>query len=45
MDRLDADLAKAFGESLGVDVEFVEIEWGSKIRSWTERPSTVSGTV
>ena len=27
----DADLAKAFGESLGVDVEFVEIEWGSKI--------------
>ena len=27
----DADLANAFGESLGVDVEFVEIEWGSKV--------------
>ena len=23
----DADMAKAFGESLGVDVEFVEIDW------------------
>ncbi len=27
----DADLAKAFGESLGVDVEFVEIDWDNKI--------------
>ncbi|MCM1113807.1 MAG: transporter substrate-binding domain-containing protein [Muribaculum sp.] len=27
----DADLAKAFGESLGVSVEFVEIEWDNKI--------------
>lgn len=27
----DADMAKAFGESLGVEVEFVEIEWGNKI--------------
>lgn len=27
----DADLAKAFGESLGVSVEFVEIEWENKI--------------
>lgn len=27
----DADLARAFGEELGVDVEFVEIEWGNKI--------------
>lgn len=27
----DADLAKAFGETLGVEVEFVEIEWGNKI--------------
>jgi polar amino acid transport system substrate-binding protein len=27
----DADLAKAFGESLGVDVEFQEIDWNSKI--------------
>ena len=27
----DADVAKAFGESLGVDVKFVEIEWGNKI--------------
>ena len=27
----DADLAKAFAESLGVEVEFIEIEWGSKI--------------
>ena len=26
----DADMAKAFAENLGVDVEFVEIEWGSK---------------
>ncbi len=27
----DADLAKKVGESLGVDVEFVEIDWDSKI--------------
>ncbi|MBQ2895877.1 MAG: transporter substrate-binding domain-containing protein [Oscillospiraceae bacterium] len=27
----DADMAKGFAEYLGVDVEFVEIEWGSKI--------------
>lgn len=27
----DADMAKAFAESLGVKVEFIEIEWGSKI--------------
>lgn len=27
----DADMAKAFAESLGVDVEFVEIDWDSKI--------------
>lgn len=27
----DADMAKAFGESLGVDVEFVEIDWDNKI--------------
>jgi len=27
----DADMARAFAESLGVDVEFVEIEWGSKV--------------
>lgn len=27
----DADMANAFGESLGVKVEFIEIEWGSKI--------------
>mgnify|MGYP002518928424 CR=1 FL=1 len=27
----DADVAKAFGESLGVEVKFVEIEWGNKI--------------
>ncbi|MBQ3099762.1 MAG: transporter substrate-binding domain-containing protein [Clostridia bacterium] len=27
----DADMAKAFAESLGVEVEFVEIEWGSKV--------------
>lgn len=26
----DADMAKAFAESLGVDVEFVEIEWDNK---------------
>lgn len=26
----DADMAKAFAESLGVSCEFVEIEWGSK---------------
>lgn len=26
----DADMAKAFAEYLGVDVEFTEIEWGSK---------------
>ena len=27
----DADLAKAFAKSLGMDVEFVEIEWDNKI--------------
>ncbi len=27
----DADLAAAFAESLGVDVEFIEIEWDNKI--------------
>lgn len=27
----DADMATAFAESLGVDVEFVEIDWDSKI--------------
>ncbi len=26
----DADMAKAFAKSLGVDVQFVEIDWGSK---------------
>ena len=27
----DADMARAFGGSLGVDVEFVEIDWDNKI--------------
>lgn len=27
----DADMAKAFGDSLGVEVELIPIEWGSKI--------------
>lgn len=27
----DADLAKAFGEKLGVEIEFVEIDWDNKI--------------
>ena len=27
----DADLAKAFGEKLGVEVEFIEIDWDNKI--------------
>ena len=27
----DADLAKAFAESLGVEVEFIEIDWDNKI--------------
>lgn len=27
----DADLAKAFGEKLGVDVEFIEIDWDNKV--------------
>ncbi len=27
----DADLATAFAEYLGVEIEFIEIEWGSKI--------------
>ena len=27
----DADLAKAFAESLGVKAEFVEIDWDSKV--------------
>jgi len=27
----DADMAKAFAESLGVDVEFIEIDWDNKI--------------
>ena len=29
--NFEADMAKAFGESLGVDVEFVEIDWDNKI--------------
>jgi polar amino acid transport system substrate-binding protein len=27
----DADMAKAFAESIGVDVDFVEIDWDNKI--------------
>lgn len=27
----DADMAKKFAKSLGVDVEFVEIDWDNKI--------------
>ncbi len=27
----DADLAKAFAESIGVDVEFIELDWDNKI--------------
>ena len=27
----DADMAKAFGESIGVEVEFIEIDWDNKI--------------
>jgi polar amino acid transport system substrate-binding protein len=27
----DADMAKAFAESLGVDIEFIEIEWDNKV--------------
>ena len=27
----DADMAKAFAESLGVEAEFIEINWGNKI--------------
>ena len=27
----DADLARAFAESLGVDIEFVEIDWDNKV--------------
>lgn len=27
----DADMAKAFAESIGVDVEFVEIDWDNKV--------------
>lgn len=27
----DADLAKAFGKSIGVDVDFVEIDWDNKV--------------
>ena len=27
----DADMAKAFAESLGVDVEFIEIDWDNKV--------------
>ena len=27
----DADMAKAFAESLGVDIEFIEIDWDNKI--------------
>ena len=40
----DADLAKAFADSLGVKVEFVEIVWDNKFWSLTARPSTASGT-
>ena len=34
----DADLASAFAESLGVDVEFVEIDWDNKILELDGKP-------
>ena len=33
----DADMAKAFAESLGVDVEFVEIVWDNKVMELNDK--------
>ena len=40
----DADMAKAFAESLGVNVEFRRSPGTIRSRSWTPRPLTVYGT-
>ena len=41
----DADMAKAFAKSLGVEVQFQVIDWTTRLWSWTARPSTWCGTV
>ncbi len=40
----DADMATAFAKSIGVDVEFTEIDWDNKAMGLTENPSTAYGT-
>lgn len=39
----DADMASAFAEELGVDVEFVEIDWDNKVLELDGSPLTVYG--
>ena len=40
----DADMAKAFAESLGVKAEFIEINWDNRSWSWIPRALTLFGT-
>ena len=40
----DTELATAVCEKLGVEPDFVEINWTPKLSSWTPRASTASGT-
>ena len=41
----DADMATAFAESLGVEVEFVVIDWDNKIMELDSESMTAYGTV
>ncbi len=41
----DTELATAVCEKLGVEPEFVEINWDTRWWSWMPRASTASGTV
>ena len=40
----DTELATAVCAKLGVEPDFVEINWDTKLSSWTPRASTASGT-
>ena len=40
----DADMAKAFAGSLGVAVEFIEIDWDNKIMELDNKSIDVVGT-
>ena len=40
----DAELARLVAQRLGVEVEFVVIDWGQKVNELNCRPSTWCGT-